>query len=195
MRREEGRLAWGLGILRGEDRQPRNFDRHWPAKVQTEACSLSPKDQERVQLNEIIIFVLQANTIGKAVALQCQQRLSGESDLHICKVVMRPPNSRRGEGNVREGQRESLNFHPWQLIMRPPSPLVSETIWGAWASTWQSQGVPSSLLHWAGIRGALAQPSGPSSLSTCKSILAWRIPWTEEPGGLQSMGSKRVRHN
>ena len=26
------------------------------------------------------------------------------------------------------------------------------------------------------------------------SILAWRIPWTEEPGGLQSMGSPRVRH-
>ena len=27
------------------------------------------------------------------------------------------------------------------------------------------------------------------------SILAWRIPWTEEPGGLQSMGLHRVRHN
>ena len=26
------------------------------------------------------------------------------------------------------------------------------------------------------------------------SILAWRIPWTEEPGGLQSMGSQRVGH-
>ena len=27
------------------------------------------------------------------------------------------------------------------------------------------------------------------------SILAWRIPWTEEPGGLQSMGLQRVGHN
>ena len=27
------------------------------------------------------------------------------------------------------------------------------------------------------------------------SILAWGIPWTEEPGGLQSMGSQRVKHN
>ena len=27
------------------------------------------------------------------------------------------------------------------------------------------------------------------------SILAWKIPWTEEPGGLQSMGSQRVRHS
>ena len=27
------------------------------------------------------------------------------------------------------------------------------------------------------------------------SVLAWRTPWTEEPGGLQSMGSQRVGHN
>ena len=32
------------------------------------------------------------------------------------------------------------------------------------------------------------------SMATHSSILAWRIPWTEEPGGLQSMGH-RVRHN
>ena len=31
--------------------------------------------------------------------------------------------------------------------------------------------------------------------ATHSSILAWRIPWTEEPGGLQSVGSQRVRHN
>ena len=29
-------------------------------------------------------------------------------------------------------------------------------------------------------------------MPTHSSILAWRIPWTEEPGGLQSMGSRRV---
>jgi len=31
--------------------------------------------------------------------------------------------------------------------------------------------------------------------ATHSSILAWRIPWTEEPGRLQSMGSKRVGHD
>ena len=31
-------------------------------------------------------------------------------------------------------------------------------------------------------------------MATYSSILAWRIPWTEEPGELQSMGSQRVRH-
>ena len=32
-------------------------------------------------------------------------------------------------------------------------------------------------------------------MANCSSILAWRIPWTEEPGGLQSMGSQKVRHD
>ena len=32
-------------------------------------------------------------------------------------------------------------------------------------------------------------------MATHSSILAWRIPWTEEPGRLQSMGSQRVGHN
>ena len=32
-------------------------------------------------------------------------------------------------------------------------------------------------------------------MATHSSILAWRIPWTEEPGQLQSMGSQKVGHN
>ena len=32
-------------------------------------------------------------------------------------------------------------------------------------------------------------------MATHSSILAWRIPWTEEPDGLQSMGSQRVGHD
>ena len=32
-------------------------------------------------------------------------------------------------------------------------------------------------------------------MATHSSILAWEIPWTEEPGGLQSMGSQRVGYN
>ena len=32
-------------------------------------------------------------------------------------------------------------------------------------------------------------------MATHSSILAWRIPWTEEPSGLQSMGSQRVGHD
>ena len=32
-------------------------------------------------------------------------------------------------------------------------------------------------------------------MGTHSSILAWEIPWMEEPGGLQSIGSERVGHN
>ena len=33
------------------------------------------------------------------------------------------------------------------------------------------------------------------AMATHSSTIAWRIPWTEEPGGLQSMGSQRVRQD
>ena len=32
-------------------------------------------------------------------------------------------------------------------------------------------------------------------MATHSSVLAWKIPWMEEPGGLQSMGSQRVSHD
>ena len=32
-------------------------------------------------------------------------------------------------------------------------------------------------------------------MTTHSTVLVWRIPWTEEPGGLQSMGSHRVGHD
>ena len=41
------------------------------------------------------------------------------------------------------------------------------------------------------------EPAAPESPALARgfSILAWRIPWMEEPGGLQSMGLQRVGHN
>ena len=48
--------------------------------------------------------------------------------------------------------------------------------------------------HPAGERQA-STSRGCSALGTHSSVLAWRVPWTEEPGRLQSTGSPRVRHN
>ena len=42
------------------------------------------------------------------------------------------------------------------------------------------------VYQWLSLEKAMAPHS---------SILAWKIPWMEEPGGLQSMGSLRVRHD
>ena len=42
---------------------------------------------------------------------------------------------------------------------------------------------------------SLGQEDHPEKgMATHSSVLAWRIPWTEEPGGLLSMGSQTVRH-
>ena len=50
--------------------------------------------------------------------------------------------------------------------------------------------VPEAQVQSLGLEDSLEE-----SMATHASILAWRIPWTEDPGGLQSMGSQRVGHN
>ena len=50
------------------------------------------------------------------------------------------------------------------------------------------------------LREAQVQPLGQEDplekgMATHSSILAWRLPWTEEPGRLLSMGSQRVGHD
>ena len=45
------------------------------------------------------------------------------------------------------------------------------------------------------VRSLGREDSLEKEMATHSSILAWRIPWTEEPGGLQSMGLQRVGHD
>ena len=49
----------------------------------------------------------------------------------------------------------------------------------------------------AGDPGSILGSEDPleEEMATHSSILAWRIPWTEKPGGVQSTGSQRVRHD
>ena len=42
---------------------------------------------------------------------------------------------------------------------------------------------------------SLSQEDPQKEMATLSSILAWRIPWTEEPDGMQPMGLQKVRHN
>ena len=46
-----------------------------------------------------------------------------------------------------------------------------------------------------GVRSLGRENSLEEEMATHSSILAWEIPWREEPGGLQSMGSQRVGHD
>ena len=45
---------------------------------------------------------------------------------------------------------------------------------------------------WISLGGKDALEEG---MATHSTIVAWRIPWTEETGGVQSMGSQRVRYD
>ena len=45
------------------------------------------------------------------------------------------------------------------------------------------------------VRSLSREDSLEEEMATHSSILAWEISWTEEPGGLQSMGSRRVGHD
>ena len=51
----------------------------------------------------------------------------------------------------------------------------------------------SSNAREAGL--TLGRETKEKAMAPHSSTLAWKIPWTEEPGGLQSMGSLRVRHD
>ena len=53
--------------------------------------------------------------------------------------------------------------------------------------------LPAMLEAW--VQSLSQEDCLEKEMATHSSVLAWRIPWTEEPGGLQSMGSQRVRHD
>ena len=56
-------------------------------------------------------------------------------------------------------------------------------------------GVPGSSLFYCFLFCNDSEEGTENAMATHSSTLAWKIPWTEEPGGLQSMGSLRVGHD
>ena len=66
---------------------------------------------------------------------------------------------------------------------------------GSWASL-----VAQAVKHLPTMRETWVRSLGwedplEKEMATHSSPLAWKIPWTEKPGGLQSMGSQRIEHN
>ena len=60
--------------------------------------------------------------------------------------------------------------------------------------------VAQMVKHLTTMRGTQVQSLGwedplEKEMATHSNTIAWKIPWTEEPGGLQSMGSQRVGHD
>ena len=64
-----------------------------------------------------------------------------------------------------------------------------------WASL-VTQMVKNLFAVWeTGVQSLGGEDALEKEMVTHSSILAWRIPWTEQPGGRQSMGSQRVQHD
>ena len=74
-------------------------------------------------------------------------------------------------------------FLKWSKLMDMDSVLVAQMVKNPTA-LWDTQ-----------VRSWGREDPLENEMATHSSILAWRIPWTEEPDGPQSMGSQEVRHN
>ena len=61
---------------------------------------------------------------------------------------------------------------------------------GAWWAAVYGVAQSRTQLKWLSSKAVLEK-----EMTIHSSILAWRIPWTKEPGWLQSMGSQRIKHN
>ena len=65
-------------------------------------------------------------------------------------------------------------------------------IWASQVAQWYRNHLPMQEMQ---VRSLGQKDPLEEGMATHSCILAWRIPWTEESGGLQSTGSQRVGHN
>ena len=151
--------------------------------------------------------------VGCHFLLQCM-KVKSESEVAQSCLTLRDPMDCSPPGSSIHGifQARVLEFKVgrWlttEIILPPPTPclicckkmqssIVScwrsslSFIWTSWVLLiWGKE--PESKVLWSlGREDPLDK-----EMATHSSILAWRIPWTEEPGGLQSTGLQRVRHD
>ena len=78
---------------------------------------------------------------------------------------------------------------------RSPGEGISYPLQYSWAFLVAQTVKNPSAMQEIWVRSLGREDPQEQSMAIYFSILAWRIPWTEEPGGLQSMGSLRVRHD
>ena len=104
----------------------------------------------------------------------------------------------RGEGEKGEGEWKAEGEGAGQLGLSNEVSRVeeAETALGTLPSTFVAQpvkNVPEMRETW--VRALDQEDPLEKGMATHSSILTWRIPWAEEPGGLQSMGSQSVGHD
>ena len=81
------------------------------------------------------------------------------------------------------------------LILRLPLWILARTAQPLWASlgAQRAKNLPAMQETW--VQSLDGEDPLEKEMATHSSIVAWKIPWMEEPGRLQSMGSQRVGHD
>ena len=92
---------------------------------------------------------------------------------------------------VKSLSRVQLFVTPWTVAHQAPQSMgfSRQEYWSGLPAYTEKNSILSQYMkcpEWANLQREMA---------THSSILAWRIPWFEEPGGLQSTGSQRVGHD
>ena len=87
-------------------------------------------------------------------------------------------------------------IQPWWLV----SPSFSFLVYKIWIVTVLTIEIENNIYMLNSKQGECSTNGShyyycPKEMATHSSTLAWKIPWMEEPGRLQSMGSQRVGHN
>ena len=80
-------------------------------------------------------------------------------------------------------ERHVVDAEQLQFLMRPGASLMAQMAKNL-PATWETH-----------IQFLSHEDPLEKEMATHSSILAWRIPWTEEPGRIQPLGSQRVRHD
>ena len=125
---------------------------------------------------------------GKRICLQCRRP---GFDLWVGKIPRRREELSTlvfwpGEFH---GQRTPAGYSPWSLKELDTTERLSH----ASLVAQRLKHLPAMQETW--VRSLGWEDPLEKEMATHSSILAWEIPWTEEPGGLQSMGSQRVGHD
>ena len=96
--------------------------------------------------------------------------------------------SKKGEISIHE------NFNTGEHIQKKlPGARINCT--ASQVAQWQRSHLPMQTMQETMVRSLGPEDPLEKEMATCSSILAWRVAWTEEPGGLQSMGLQRVGHD
>ena len=127
----------------------------------------------------------------------CSRPALGGEEEESCSVGVKGSMGGRACRNEGPGSPRDFSCHSSGTKCSPlegnktKEPHVSE----AWA-TLEAQRVKNLPAMWeTWVRSLGWEALLEEGMTTHSSIPAWRIPWTEEPGGLQSTASQRVRHN